>query len=333
MKKNYCAVASLTALASCTSAWASADGCDDVLKYASRNYSYEQSSIGISVDTYENHCQGSSYKGDSSSSVGLGATLDQLPLKFSMKSGSAQERMQYFCKTFDADYKNNVDLYRQTSSVVQEAISAWNSCKTLASRGVNFKPQVGSTQVNVEVTRDTAYDTIVQGVHYNADAASCTVPNSNADSTTVAADKNTVKTLGTDSWTITCMRKPEKTNTSTYFPAFDIAVNTTRGNLLFPVAAENKLNMQDASDIQRRITELSEQLNQSSKSSIGAAEQLNKRIGNIQVTLLSSADGHLHLVSAPGCPAGFKDGGVFVNSRPGGPHGMGSYTRLCYSVQ
>lgn len=229
------------------------DGCSEVLKYSARDYSLETSDIGVAVGVYDNYCENDSVKSGTSFNAGLDTVIKAVPTKFNLGYGSTEERTNFFCKTFDLDYKRNEKYYRQTSQVVRQTTNAWLQCKSLASQGLVFRPQVSKTMVLIEIGRRYADAAVVQGVQYDDKLLTCNVPNSDSSKKPERASMNTVKTLEPGSWTVTCIRSAQNTAEETIFPAVDITVGTNRGPFLLPVAADAKYPYQWASDLQRQM--------------------------------------------------------------------------------
>lgn len=278
-----------------TLSFAAEDGCEDVLKYSSRNFEKTQSDIGIALSVYDQYCENSSVKSGTSFNAGLGAVIEAVPINFNLGSGSTQERTKHFCKTFDSQYKNNQKYFRDVSTVVNESTSAWLSCKSLASRGVIFKPQIANTLFTIEVTRMTPEEVSVNGVTFDAQAASCKVPNDDSSASTVDATSNTRKRLDSGVWTLTCTRTPIEDRGTKKYPGFDLAIATTKGSLVLPIAAEASLPIQWATDIQRKMTAL-ENLTSSHSSSL---KKLTFASGTIPMTAVNTRP----LLDGGQCPA------------------------------
>lgn len=229
------------------------DGCSEVLRYSARDYSVEKSDIGIAVKVYDQYCENASVKGGTNFSAGLDTVIKAVPLKFSLGSGSTEERTKYFCKTFDLDYKRNENYYRETSKTVSQTTTAWLACKTLASQGVIFRPQIAKTQILIEIARKAVENVVVQGIQYDEKLLSCTVPNSDSSKIPEKAKLGTTKTLEPGSWTVTCVRTPQEAAGETIYPEADISVGTTKGPFLLPVAGDASFPYQWASDLQKQM--------------------------------------------------------------------------------
>ena len=253
------------------------DGCVEVLKYSARDYSLEKSDVGIAVRVYDQYCENALVKSGSQFNADLGAIIQSIPVKFSFGSGSTEERTKYFCKTFDAEYKRNEQFYRSTSLVVDKTTTAWLACKTLASQGVFFRPQISKAAVLIEIVRYLSAEVRVEGIDYNHKLGTCTVPNSASSSTVVVADGKTVKQLAPGSWTITCERKPEATPTETIYPEFIISVKTDKGPFLLTVVPDAKFPYHWASELQQQVN--------STKTGLGIAlEDLTSTKQQLQAT-------------------------------------------------
>lgn len=256
------------------------DGCAEVLKYSARDYSVEKSEIGVAVKVYDQYCENDSVKSGTNFNAGLETVIKAVPVKFSLGSGSAEERTKYFCKTFDSDYKRNEQSYKSISQVVASTTTAWLGCKSLASKGIVFRPQVAKTQLLIEILRTSPDAVTVEGITYNSKYASCSVPNSNDSKSVTIANQKTTKDLSPSSWTITCSRTPENTSKETIYPAFDISVATTKGPFLMPVAADAKFPYQWSSELQQQLTQVTNQ----TKSNSEGLQRIGVQSGTFVIT-------------------------------------------------
>lgn len=244
-----------------TSTSTAQDQCVDVLKYASRNESIETYSLATARDTYENICSGSTVKSSASSSVGLGAVVEALPIEFNLGSGSTSERASYFCKTYFGSYKKNESRFKSTNTVVIEAVGAWRSCMDLFGKGVEFKPRISSTQLLVEVRRVKVDVPVrVEGIKYDPLLLKCDVPSTDSLKTRTVANDKTVKTILDEVWTISCTREAKKIGNETIYPKADIGIATTRGTFLMPIPADALFPYQWSSEIEGRLSNFQQAL-------------------------------------------------------------------------
>ena len=272
------------------------DGCRDVLTYSARNYSVETADVGAALKVYDQYCENDQARSGMNFNAGLDTVIKAVPVKFSLGSGSTEERTKYFCKTFDSDYKKRESYYRSVSSVVNETTNAWLACKTLAGQGVLFRPKIAQTQIVIEVARTNSSPASVQGITYDTNLLSCTVPDSDGSKKRVTADGNTTKALSDSYWPITCVRKPQVQKNENVYPKVDISIGTTKGAFLLPVDADAIYPYQWSSDLQRQMTNNSEALK-----------------------ALSSRTTEDQAIQVYQCPKGFAPG--FVNNGAWGYYG------------
>jgi len=265
------------------------DGCAEILRYSSRDYSVEKSDIGVAMKVYEQYCENETVKKGTTFNAGLDAVIKAVPIKFSLGAGSSAERTKHFCKTFDSAYKRDEAYYKETSTAVAHSTTAWLACKGLASQGLVFRPQLSKTLILIDIVRTKALPVSVQGITYDQKLATCTVPNTSTSNTPILADKNTVKSLEPGSWTVTCVRKPETISNEQIFQAIDISIATTDGPFLLPVAADAKFSYQWASEFQQQLTAIATDL---------------KRVDMQSGTIPMVAEGTRALNDGSQCPVG-----------------------------
>ena len=266
------------------------DGCRDVLSYSARNFSFETAELGTALKVYQQYCHGESVRSGTNFDAGLDAVIKAVPVKFNLSSGGTEERTKHFCKTFDSDYKHNESYYRSISQVVNETTNAWLTCKTRASQGILFRPNISATQIVIEVARTNAWPASVEGIIYDHDQLSCTVPSSDASKFRTTADEKTVKSLTEAYWPVTCIRQPQKQPAETIYPKVDISIGTTRGSFLLPVMSEAMYPYQWSSDLQRQMHELGERTKSTIKSVQSAVDSLKdeaaKQVIQVKVVTL-----------------------------------------------
>ncbi len=235
-----------------------ADTCAEVLQTSARNYSQSGASSAIAYKVYNQYCQQDHARSGQSTAIGLDAILDEMPARFSLNNASTSDRLNNFCKTFDSDYQQQQSWYQNLSLANDNTTAAWLQCKLLATKGVGFSTMVSQQQMLISVRRMAGDDVTVSGVNYDQrrSAMTCTVPNSDNINHTVVADGNTTKRLGPDFWTITCMRNGINSGNSTIYPPATISVITSAGPFLFTADGDQAFDLQYASTINSKLTDL-----------------------------------------------------------------------------
>lgn len=152
----------------------------------------------------------------------------------------------------------------------------------------------------------------VTGIYVEKAGATCTVPNTDGSPNRTEAGFDTVKTLGTPNWAVTCVRKSITVGPEIVYPAFDIVFETTEGPITIPVPADAQLPYPTAANLQRQIV------------------ATNQRFQKIQLHGLRSGRPD---APPPPCVAGTYDSGytaLFI--LPIGKKGQAHYTRVCISA-
>jgi hypothetical protein len=237
------------------------DNCRDVLQYSARNYSVFEEEIGIATKIHDQYCEGENEKSGMNIDSGAEMLIKAIPIKVNLSFGSTQERLKSFCKTFDSDYKQNIQKYQNISQVVNETTNAWVSCITLASKGVLFRPKIGATQVVLEIQRTAAAKASVTGITADPRLLDCSAPNSDTTKGYTKVGKSTTKLLTDDEfWPITCLRIPSQEKDETVYPRAEISVGTTRGAFLLPIPADAKFPYQFSSLLQHLISQTNDRI-------------------------------------------------------------------------
>jgi hypothetical protein len=261
MIRNIFLMLSLALVLHSSTAVSQTDDCRDVLVYSARTETIETLDYAAASKIYDQYCEESSVRSGTNFGAGIDAIVKAIPVKFALNSGSNEERLSSFCKTFSSDQATRTTQYKSQSLVVTDTTNAWLACKALAGQGVLFRPKLSTTKVVIEVARTNAYDVSVQGVSYDTKLLQCTVPSSDqAPDRRAAATPNTRKKLSPDYWSITCDRLPQSNGVEKQYPHVDITVDTTKGSFLLPVPAEAVLPLQASMDIQQKLEEFQRKL-------------------------------------------------------------------------
>lgn len=176
---------------------------------------------------------------------------------------------------------------------------------------VKVTPNIARTVVTFDVTSSDPGGK-VSGIHIDKNAASCSVPSTDASPNRSEAGVDTVKTLSTPHWVVTCMRKSITAGNETVYLPFDIAFETSTGPLTFSVRADAQLPYPTAADLQEQIT------------------AAHRRFGKIQLQGVRSGAPDKQ---PPRCASGTYDTGytaMFI--LPIGSKGQSHFTRVCISV-
>jgi hypothetical protein len=250
--------------------------CRDIITYAARDLTSTNTQDAVSYSIYSEHCEGSSLRQSGQTNIGLEAVVKAVPVKFNLGSGSAEQKLQQFCKIYSQTGAASSVANIQTSLVVREALTAFNDCIMMANRGVHFIPTIQRAQVAVSVRRAAGQDVNIQGVRYRADVLKCDVPNTDTRNGTQVADLNTRKKLGADFYPIFCERIGiPNANGGLNYPRAELSILTDQGNFAMPIAPDAEMPVAWASEISNNIGRLRENTSTdfgSLRSRIGALE-------------------------------------------------------------
>lgn len=236
------------------------EACTGLLTYLGRDQTRESRTNAIARDIYDSHCEGSSMKSGSNTSVGLGAVVEAIPINFSFGSGTNEEKLSNFCKTYSEKYLFDSSLSIDTSIVVRETLYAFNKCIELSKKDIYFYPNISTTQFVVDVRRGSD-DADILGFAYDNTLLACTAPSSDSSNTTVVVDQNTRKALSGDFYPVTCVRKPKiQPDGTTEYPKATLTISTSRSSFLMPVDGDTEVSMSSIKDMKSEFEKVSKQI-------------------------------------------------------------------------
>lgn len=232
--------------------------CTGLLSYTGRDISSEARENAIAASLFTQHCEGSSAKQGSATSVGLEAVVKAIPIKFNFGGSSSSEKLNNFCRVYDSRRSEFSTETIDTSIVVREALQAFNTCISLAGSGIYFNPKVGKTNLVIDVRRGSD-DAYIRGLTYDATLLQCYLPptpTQNGESQGAKlANKDSVLQLDGNFVPITCDRLPQNSATAgeRVYPSAELTIGTSRGSLFLGVPADASLPLQFASDLSVRM--------------------------------------------------------------------------------
>lgn len=238
----------------------SQDVCSGLLSYTGRDLHTQERENALAESLYTEHCAGSQSSSNSSGSLGIDAVVKAIPIKFRAGGSTSKEKIDNFCKIYDSNRAQFSNENIDTSVVVREALTAFNSCISMASRGIYFNPVIGAKQLSVDVRRGSD-DTSITGLTYDPQLLECRLPPGKMPDGTarasLVADGDSVLDLGGSFVTITCVRKPQTLGSGEkIYPSAELTIATGRGALYVPIAADAELPPMTASAIEGKSEDL-----------------------------------------------------------------------------
>lgn len=229
------------------------DICSGITAYMSRDYTNITRKNSVSKNIYDSHCQDSSYKSDSTTTIGLDAVIEAIPVGFDLGVGSSEAKMDSFCKQYKSNENTIINEGFDSSIVVREALKSFNDCVKATRKEIFFYPQIAKTMIQVDVRRGSP-DASVLGVIYDHSKLSCTVPYSDTDKTRVIADSNTTMTLTGNQYPINCERiKSTMSDGTEKYATGELAINTTLATLIIPFEGDSILPFDTTKEINREL--------------------------------------------------------------------------------
>lgn len=147
------------------------------------------------------------------------------------------------------------------STVVREALAAFNNCVSLSATGIFFSPKMGQTSIVVDVRRGSD-DAFISGISYDNNLLECRLPPKAASAGNPAepatiADKNTVRALDGNYVPLICDRKPQAgPSGEKLYPKAELTIGTSRGSFFLSVPTDAQLPEQWASELGNRMAAL-----------------------------------------------------------------------------
>lgn len=118
--------------------WAQYDHCIDVYKAATRNLLVSENSYSSVNTIFDNYCEVSGEAKSSNSSAGIEAVIKQIPISFTGQSGSSEQRMKNFCKTYSSVRFDTAASRSLADTVVVDALKSFNECVAITQAGVRI---------------------------------------------------------------------------------------------------------------------------------------------------------------------------------------------------
>lgn len=306
------------------------DGCDEVLRLASRDITIESTRANTAKYIYENYCEGKEIRSD----ISIELVDSDLFESFNFGFGDKKESLKQICKTYESNYKEIVERDYSSSIVVREAISAWEKCKLLSNGGIKINPQILPSSFTIDLAR-VGDDISVNGVDYDEEKCECVaiIKDETGKEKTSKVNSSTHYIISNgNSWNIRCRRKPKKIDGIEYYPETDFLVPTSKGT--FTMTLPKNINPPH-----NWITEVVNDINTLKKNLIFYNDMINKKIDSVNnrfskiefrevcIPVESDCDGY-QFSNLKG-PEGFVYAGFNnINSLPGGRCGYGNKCKI-----
>lgn len=288
--------------------------CQAVYQNAVRNIDLNTRQTVQASDLFDQHCETNGSTKSSSLSVGLEATVKQIPVKFSLGSGSASEKLQTFCKTFASTNFERSDSYSFQSNVVTESLRLLNQCLEIEKSGVRASHVVnGQTSVTVRFDFETdKQQVMLRSVTYDEKAATCTTTGINGSPTVVNSKLRQV--LLQRSFAIVCRRTPTQlTNGTLVYKPLELSVDTNFGPYTvslqgdqvyaYALASRNQAMVNSLKQEKSQLTANVATLKAQQAQTAAALDQANSRIAGVVVDAYTVVQGQGATVACP------QDGG------------------------
>jgi hypothetical protein len=233
--------------------------CIGLLTHTGRDQFGQSRDTEIAQNLYREHCEGSTSKATNRTDVGIEAVIKAVPVKFSLGTGGSKDKLNTFCKISSDQNLMRERLDTASSTVVREALAAFNECVARANTNVFFDVNMSKEDLTIGVFRGRE-NTRLMGVEYDAKKLNCTIAKKDRSE---IADSNTRENIeAATSIPVHCVRKAsdDKSGLVTFDDA-TVTVLTDRGNLKVPVPADAKMPSQWVSDLNKTVADTTSRLN------------------------------------------------------------------------
>ncbi len=231
------------------------DICNGILSLTGRDNASEARENSIAANTFNHYCKGSTINVATNNSIGIQAIVESIPIKFAVGGGTAEQRLDNFCRVYDSRRAEYSAETIDKSTVVRESLAAFNQCVALAGTEIYFKPLVGKSLITIEVRRGSN-DADILGINYDPKKLTCRLPPTSTSGAAIA-DKDTIRRLDGNFFPITCDRIPMTGSDGVSdYPGTEIVIGTSRGSLLLPLPPHAEMPKQWASEISQHINAL-----------------------------------------------------------------------------
>lgn len=309
------------------------DGCDEVLRLASRDVTIQSNRANTAKYIYDSYCKGSQVD----NSINIDLVDEDLFENFSFGFGSKKEKLEQICKTYESNYKQIVENDIESRIVVREAISSWEKCKALSNSGIKIRPQILSTQFTVDLARQ-GDDIVVNGVDYDTDKCECVavLKDQEGNETTQTVDSGTKHIINNGkTWNIRCTRKYTEIDDVKYFPETDFVLPTSKGTFAMTLPKNINPKHNWIKSVINEIESLKQNLNTNTENLDGKIQKIDSRISNVEfkkICVSVQGDCGGSKFANIKAPEGFVYAFDEFNSWKGGPCGQGSKCKIFIKI-
>ncbi len=235
------------------------DGCEEVLRLASRNVEIKYSRASVAKYVYENYCEGNRRKSSVNFGVDVGSLMESVGFSF----GSKSDNIKHICETYQSNYKGDAEEYSQSNNVVNDALRYWYECKKLSSEKIIFTPTVLKTTVNINVRNQNDLPAFIKNISYDTTKLECRCEvNGGKQIVNIETPKFKIEPGENP---ITCTRIPVKTKGLDYYDETEIVVATNKGSFSLIIPKEGKPGINWLTEIDAKISSLQNQINETKK--------------------------------------------------------------------
>jgi hypothetical protein len=298
MQFNLIVALRLLAAAFLWSVSASANAsCEDAYKDALRDRQFSEYDWSSLNTVYDNQCTQTGEKNSSSSSVGLNAIVQAIPIGFTGNTADSSEKMTNFCHNYHSLRFDKSHHAATSDTVVVEALRSLNACVLIESKsGVAVTHKFAdpdSLAINFEFNNSTT-KFLVQGVATKN--ITC-----RANGHAAGALGQTTSFEANSNFSILCVREGEREadGTTVYRPA-SIAIGTNFDSYTVSVPGDSIYDHDLASEASDTIKGLTSSLNDTIQTLSTTSKErqtlsdFKNRVDGLKITVHSVVIGSAH---------------------------------------
>ena len=252
--------------------------CGKVISEGLRNYSVSKQDRHYLSRTHEQFCTDDSVKVGIDSSYRLTDIVDALPVALTGNSKGNFDKLNTFCKNYNAETKASSQDFNYTETIVEKAYESFNSCVRIANGGgeiTHTSPTI--TAVNFFIAPGTLQHVQIDGVSISpVDApveCQATVPAYFGFSSSTREMRRDSTYVVDKTLRVTCDRRADKDDQGAEaFHEVAITLLTELGNYTVTLPDDAKLPVRLASQIQGQLTSLEKRIDEL-KTALTAAEK------------------------------------------------------------
>jgi hypothetical protein len=323
----------------------SAADCAEVYAGATKNIRTNEREASELSYYFNKICSKTGEVNSSTAGAALEAIVEKIPFKFSATSTSAYQKATEFCKVGTSLITQWEKESSYSSTVVVDALFAFNECRAIETRGllITHQFQVPQSVIISGSRKDAITNLTIGSATFNKIA--CVSSSFSEDGSSQSFDGSKKLTIPPDGFNISCTRISETVGDKVIYPRASVGLGTSVGNYTV-ILPDEELNGYDLGSTNRQKYESLQQVKDQQAAELTATiNELKTRLENVSVKPFAfhTADGpvwnNLPFGGDANAPQNYANGicnptGAItilqlVSDLSGGGHGMQTWAGAC----